>query len=62
MISSKFLIIPTIEICKSFNDDLDVTYYELYLNHQFEGRYQSISDIHWRLGLILSEQALATEV
>lgn len=56
------LKIPTIQIDKTYDDNLNIIYYALYLNSNFEGRYQSISDINWRLGLILSEQALTAEV
>ena len=53
-----YLTIPSIQVIKVFNDDYDCIYYELWLNNQYEGRYQSISDINWRIGLILSEEAL----
>lgn len=53
-----WLDIPRIQVKKVFNADYDCTYYELHLNGQYEGRYQTISDIHWRIGLILSEEAL----
>ena len=59
---SKSLQIPTIEILKTHDDDFGIIYYDLYLNGNHEGRYQSISDIHWRLGLILTEASLTTEV
>ena len=53
-----WLNIPRIQVKKVINADYDCIYYELYLNDKYEGRYQSISDINWRLGLILSEEAL----
>lgn len=56
------LTLPTIQIYKCHDDTFSIVFYELFLNGSYEGRYQSISDIHWRLGLILSEQALSTEV
>ena len=57
-----WLNIPTVKIKKVFIDNYNCTYYELYLNDKYEGRYQYMNDIHWRLGLILSEQALLSEV
>ena len=56
------LNIPVIQIEKIFNTDYECIYYELHLNGKYEGRYQSISDIHWRIGLILSEASLSAEV
>ena len=56
------LSIPTIKIYKCHDDTFSIIFYELYLNGKYEGRYQSISDIHWRLGLILTEASLTTEV
>lgn len=56
------LKIPNIKVYKCHDNDLGVIFYELYLNSSFEGRYPSISEIHWRLGIILSEQALTAEV
>lgn len=53
-----WLNIPIIQVKKVFNADYSCTYYELHLNGQCEGRYQSISDINWRVCLILSEEAL----
>lgn len=53
-----WLNIPRIQVKKVINADYDCIYYELYLNNNYEGRYQSINDINWRLGLILSEEAL----
>ena len=60
--SAIHLDIPSISIYKCHDDSLNIVYYELYLNRQYEGRYQTISDIHWRIGLILSELALSSEV
>lgn len=57
-----WLNIPIIQVKKIFNDNFNIIYYELYLNGKIEGRYQSISDIHWRIGLILSESSLSAEV
>lgn len=56
--NTAFLNIPSIKVLKITNIDYNCSYYELYLNGQYEGRYQTINDIHWRLGLILSEEAL----
>ena len=56
------LDIPDIDINKVYDDNFNIIYYDLFLNGNYEGRYQSISDIHWRIGLILSEQALSAEV
>lgn len=56
------LNIPGIKIKKIINDDLSVIYYELYFNDKLEGRYQSVSSIIWRIGLMISEEALAVEV
>ena len=60
--SEVYLNIPTIQVKKIYNADYSCTYYELFLDDKYEGRYQSINDIHWRIGLILSEQALSIEV
>ena len=57
-----WLNIPIIQVKKIFDDNFNIIYYELYLNGKIESRYQSISDIHWRIGLILSEASLSAEV
>lgn len=56
-----YLNIPEISIKKVINDDLSVIYYELYFNKELEGRYQSISSVNWRVGLMISEEALSVE-
>lgn len=55
------LNIPTITIKKVINDDLSVIYYELYFDGHLEGRYQSISSVNWRIGLMVAEEALSLE-
>lgn len=57
-----YLNIPTIKVKRVFNQDYSCTYYELYLNDKYEGRYQSISSINWRIGLMISEEAMSVEV
>lgn len=57
-----FLNIPDISIKKIINNDLSVIYYELYFNDKLEGRYQSVSSITWRIGLMVSEEALAVDI
>ncbi len=57
-----WLNIPKIQVKKVFNEDYFCTYYELYLNDKYEGRYESISSVNWRLSLILTELAVYTEV
>ena len=56
------LNIPGIKIKKIVNDDLSVIYYELFFNEQSEGKYQSVSSLVWRIGLMISEEALAVDV
>lgn len=53
------LKIPVIKVNKIINDDLAVIYYELYFDDKLEGRYQSVSSVVWRIGLMISEEALA---
>lgn len=57
-----FLNIPLIKIKYVYNADYQCIYYELYLNDKYEGRYQTINDVNWRIGLILTEEALAVVV
>lgn len=57
-----YLNIPGIKIKKIINDDLSVIYYELFFNDHSEGRYQSVSSLVWRIGLLISEEALAVDV
>lgn len=56
------LNIPGIKIKKIVNDDLSVIYYELFFNDKSEGKYQSVSSLVWRIGLMISEEALSVDV
>jgi len=56
-----WLDIPKIQVKKVFNEVYVCTYYELYLNDNYEGRYESISSVNWRLSLILTELAVYTD-
>ena len=50
----KIIDIPKIQIHKIYNMDLNVTYYDLYVDGKCEGRYSDVASINWRIGLMVS--------
>lgn len=60
--SFNWLRIPFFSIKKVYNDDLKIIYYELYLNHSYEGRYNTVEALNYRISLIITDEAISTEV
>lgn len=57
----KIIDIPKIQIRKIYNPDLNVTYYDLYINDEREGRYADMNSICWRIGLMISSEVVYHE-
>lgn len=58
---NKIIEIPKIQIHKIYNSDLNVTYYDLYINGEREGRYSDVGSINWRIGLLISSEVVYNE-
>ncbi len=58
IMENKVIDIPKIQIHKIYNPDLNVTYYDLYINGEREGRYSDIGSINWRIGLLISSEVV----
>ena len=56
-----FIEIPKISIQKIYNEDLNVTYYDLYIDGAREGRYADVNSICWRVGLVISSEVVYNE-
>ena len=52
------LSIPEFKIIKVTDDNFKIIYYELYINDQFEGRYDRISSVNWRISQLITEASL----
>lgn len=61
-INYEYLKLPAISIKKVHDSDLKVIYYDLYLDNEHEGRYDSIHSLNWRLCLLISEEAMNVDV
>lgn len=55
----KIINIPKITIQRIEDKDLNVVYYDLYLDEVREGRYTDIGSINWRIGLLICNEVLA---
>lgn len=61
-ISYNWVRLPIISIKKIYDNDLKVVYYHLYLNQELEGIYDSVKSLNFRIGMLIAEEAMATEV
>ena len=55
----KIINIPKITIQRIEDKDLNVIYYDLYLDGVREGRYSDVGSINWRIGLLICNEVIA---
>ena len=56
------LVIPLINIEKVYDESLDITFYELYLNDIYIRRFESIDDLNKHVCMIIKDESRSCEV